>query len=162
MAGRDAGQALEAGVAEDVELAAHHGPRRQPRHLAEVRVHPRQKPRVGRRVDALEGSALVAVAAVRHRARLAVLADQPGELGAGIAGGLRQKALDQRLRGPVQGVIAEPRQGARHEAARPSPVGGSKVHRLACLDKGGDLHNGANALGMKCHDHLPMIPNTPS
>ena len=53
VARRDARQALEARIAEDVELAVQHDPRRQARHLAEVRVHPRQQPHVGRRVDPL-------------------------------------------------------------------------------------------------------------
>ena len=50
--------------------------------------------------------------------------------------------------------------GGRHEFVGPLPIGGLKIHRLARLDEGGDLPNGANALELKCHDHLPMIPDT--
>ena len=55
VARRDSRQALEVRVAEDVELAVQHDPRRQARHLAELRVHRRQQPHVGRCVDPIEG-----------------------------------------------------------------------------------------------------------
>ena len=42
VAGRDPGEPLEAYVAEDLVLAAEYHPRREPGHLAEVRVHPGQ------------------------------------------------------------------------------------------------------------------------
>ena len=69
----------------------------------------RQPPDVGRRADPREGPALVAVPAIDHLRRLAVLADEPRQLGARVARGLRQIALHHRLRGLVQGTVAEPR-----------------------------------------------------
>ena len=160
MARRDPGQTLEARVAEHVVLAVHHDPRRQPGHLAEILVHLRQQAHVGRRVDPRERPALVAVPAVDHLRRLAVLADEPRELGPRIARGLRQVALHQRLRGPVQGAVAEPRQGPRHEGVGTVPVQGLELHRFVRLDEGGDLPDGPNSFGLKCHDHLPTIPDT--
>ena len=161
VAGRDPGEALVARVAEDMVLAVQHDPRREPGHLAEVRVHPGQPSRVGRRVDAREGPTLVPVPAVDHLGRLAVLADQPRDLGARVARDLGQVALHQRLRGLVQGAVAEPRQRPRHEVVGAAPVQGLELHRLVRLDEGGDLLDCPNAFGLKCHDHLPMIPDTP-
>ena len=112
-------------------LAAEHHPRREPGHLAEVRVHPGQQAHVGRRVHAREGPTLVAVPAVDHSGRLVVLADQPRELGARVARGLRQIALHQRLRGLVQRAVAEPRQRPPHEGVgrRPGPRVGTPQAR---------------------------------
>ena len=68
------GQVLEARVAEHMVLAVQHDLRCEPGHLTEVRVHPGQQAHIGWCVDAREGPALVAVAAVDHLDRLAVLA----------------------------------------------------------------------------------------
>ena len=99
VAGRDPGEALEARVAEDMVLAVQYDPGREAGHLAEVRVHLGQQARVGRRVDARDGPTLVPVPTVDHLDRLAVLANQPRELGARIARGPGQVALHSAFEG---------------------------------------------------------------
>lgn len=89
VARRDLREAFEARVAEHVVLAVQHDPCREPGHPAEILVHLRQQTHVGRRVDPREGPVLVPVPAVDHLRRLAVLADEPRELGARIARDLR-------------------------------------------------------------------------
>ena len=162
VARRDPGEALEARAAEDMVLAVQHHPRREPGHLPEILVHAGQQARVGQRVDPRKGPALVAVPAVDHPGRLAVLTDQPRELGARVARGLRQVALHQRLRGLVQGAVTQPRQRPRDEGVGAVPVQGLELHRLVRVDEGGNLLDGPNTFGLKCHDHLPMIPDTPT
>ena len=131
----DPGEALEARVAEDMVLAVQHHPRREPGHLAQVRVHPGQQPDVGRRVHAREGPPLVAVPAVDHLRRLVVLADEPRQLGARVAGGLRQATLHQRLRRLVQHPVAELRQRPRREGVGTVPVQRLELHRRVRLDE---------------------------
>ena len=144
----DPGEALEARVAEDMVLAVQHHARREPGHLAQVRVHPGQQADVGRRVHPREGPPLVAVPAVDHLRRLAVLADEPRQLGAGITSSLRQVTLHQRLRRLVQHPVAELCQRPRHEGVGTVPVQRLELHRRVRLDEGGNLLDGSNPFGL--------------
>ena len=57
-------------------------------------------------------------------------------------------------------ALAESRQRPRHEVERAGPIRGLELDRLVRLDEGGDLLDCPNPFGLKCHDHLPMIPDT--
>ena len=102
-------------------------------------------------------------AATVHRApRRAVLADQPGHLGPRQSRRLRQVLANRPLAGPAQPRVANAHQGAPDKFVGVVSVLWEIVDRLAAIQEGPDLIDRANAFGLKCHDHAPMIAQTGS
>ena len=99
---------------------------------------------------------------VADAARAALLRDQPGQLGARVAGDLGEALPDQALPGPRQAeVVAEPAQRPLNERVGRLAVVGGDVRRLAPAEEGADVVEGANPFGAQCHDHAPMICSHP-
>ena len=68
-----------------------------------------------------------------------VLGDQPGELGPGEAGRLREEALHKALAGPPQPVVLEPLQRAPDEGVGLVAVGGVEIRGLVAVQEGVEL-----------------------
>ena len=161
VAGRDAGQTLEAGVAEHLELAPHHRPRRLAADLPQRLVHLRQQHRVDRRAAPRERPRRRAATAILDPTRLRALPDQPRQLRPRQPRGLGQEPLRQPLVRPAQSPVVELHQHAPHEVVPRAPVRTDEVQTLAAFDEGAHLFQARKPLGGHCHDHPPMIPNPP-
>ena len=111
----DARQTREATVAVHLELATHHLARGRPGHLAERRVHLRQRANVGHRVAAFEGPPRRAAAPVHDLARLHELSHQACQLRPRQSRGLAQEALHQTPVGLAEARVIEPLPHPRHE-----------------------------------------------
>ena len=161
MAVRDVRQALEAGVAEYLELAPHHRPRGRPGQLAEQLVRLRQPPRVRRRVDPREGLRRRPAATVHDPPGGRVLPDQPRHLRPRQTRRLRQVPPQQPLVRLAQPPVAEARQRPPRELVRRLPVQPREIHRRAAGDEHPHLVQGREPFGFQFQDHPPMIPIPP-
>ena len=87
---------------------------------------------------------------VADAARAALLIDQPGQLGARVAGDPGEIPPDQALPGPRQPeVIAEPDQRPLNERVRRLPVVGGDLRGLAPAEEGADVVERANPFGCR-------------
>ena len=153
----DGGEALEAPVLVDVEHAPEDHLGGGPGGLAEGLVDLGQQGGVTGRVAALEGVGRGLAAVVPDVPGPAVLGDETVRLSPGEARHLLDESPQQPLVGLPEAVVLESDQRAAHEGVGGGPVGELEVRRLAAVQEGADLVEGANPFGAKCHDHPPMI-----
>ena len=152
-------QALEAPLAEQLELPAQHSPRGRARHAPQGYVNRRQQAHVRIRALAPERPRRRPAPAVLHRPGLTVPTDQPGDLRPRQPRRLRQVGPQQPLGRPPRPVVAEPHQRAPDEGVGRLRVRQLDVHRPAAFHEGPNLLQRPHPLGLKFHDHPPMIPN---
>ena len=152
-------QPLEAPVAEHLEHAPQHLARGRPRHPPQGAVNRRQQADVSVRALAPERLRRRPAPAVLNLPGPAVPADQTGDLSPRQPGRLPDVRPQQALRGPPFAVVAETHQRAPDEGVGRLTVRQLDVQRLAALNEGPNLLQSPYPLGLKCHDHPPMIPN---
>ena len=158
MAVGDAGQALEAGIAEHrvgplTELAGGRS-----REGAVEGIDLGQEADVGIGITAREradGSATP----IPDRAGIAELTDQAGHLGPGEAADLLQVAPHQALVGLAEAEIAETPQLTGDPVVEGLTAWHVEVEGVCTFKEGVDLLHALEPLGLECHDHPPMIPN---
>ena len=137
------GKALEAGIAEDLPLAAQQRAGGGPGHLAQGRIDLGQQADVGRRVAALEWPGR-RPAPVLDTSALAVLGDQARQLRPRQPRHLLQVALHCALVRLAQAGIVQAHQGAPHQRIEPFAIAADEVDRLAACHKGAHLLQGAH------------------
>ena len=152
-------QPLEAPVAEHLEHAPQHLARGRPRHPPQGAVNRRQQADVRVRVLAPERLRRRPAPAVLDLPGPAVPPDQPRHLRPRQPRRLPDVSPQQALRGPPLAVVPEPHQRAPDEGVGRLTVRQLDVQRLAALNEGTNLLQSPYPLGLKCHDHPPMIPN---
>ena len=152
----DAGQALEAGVAEQMKGARAEGARGRAGQRAVQRIGLGQQPDVGAGVAAGERPPRSA-AAVADLARGPMLAQQAGDLRPRQTRRLGQKAAQQALVGLAEQGVVEPLQGLRHEGVGVGAALRLQVDPRAPGQELPNLSQGLQALRVESHDHPPMI-----
>ena len=157
VAAGDARQALEADLAEALELAPQHLCGGGSRHLAGGVVDLRQQPDIASQVALREGPAAVGDAPITRLAGGQVLADQAFDLRQRHPRGLGQKAPKHVLVGPAAAPVAEASQRVLHERVRARPILRLVVHRRAALDERPHLLQGRHATDTEVHNHVSMI-----
>ena len=159
MAVGDAGQALEAGIAEHLEgpLAELAGSRSREGAMEGVDLG--QEADVGVGVAAREG--LLGLAApVPERAGFPELADQAGHLCPGQPADTLQVTPHQALVGLAEAQIAQAAQFATEPGVEVLAGRGLEAEGLGAFEEGADLLHGLEPLGLDGHDHPPMIPDS--
>ena len=139
VAARDARQALEADLAEALELAPQHLRRGRSRHLSVGLVDLGQQPDVAGQVAPGECPAAVGDAPIAHLAGVPVLADQPLDLRRRRARQLGQEAPQHALVGLAETPVCKAPQRVLHEGVGARPVQRLVVHRHAAVDEGAHL-----------------------
>ena len=152
-------QPLEAPVAEHPGHAPQHLPRGRPGHPTQGAVNRRQQADVRVRVLAPERLRRRPAPAVLNLPGPAVAPDHPGHLRPRQPRRLPDVRPQQAFRGPPLPVVPEPHLRAPDEVVGRRPVRQLDVQRLAALNEGTNLLQSPYPLGLKCHDHPPMIPN---
>ena len=142
MAVGQARQALEAGIAEALELAAHDRPRSRPGHDAQGGVHLGEPANVRRRIAAPKRLRWRLTAPVHDPPGVPILPDQTGQLGAGQSGHLGQVAPDHAPIRFAQAQVVEPHQRPANEIVSGLTIGDLEIHPLVAVDHGANLIQG--------------------
>ena len=148
MAVGQARQALEAGVAEDLELAAHDGPRSRPGHDTQGGVHLGEPANVRRCIAAPKGLRRRLAAPVHKASRVPILPDQTGQLGAGQSRHLGQVAPDHAPIRLAQAQVVEPHQRPANEIVSGLTIGDLEIHPLVAVDHGANLIQGPKSFSL--------------
>ena len=107
-----------------------------------------------------EGRAPGWAAAVADAPGRAVLGDEAGQLRSGPLAHLAHGAAHHPLVGLAQLPVPEQAKRLGHKLVARAALQGSDLDRLGAVEERADLVQGPYSVGLKHHDHLPMMPRS--